>query len=74
VSARHSVKFDRASSSQQVAALLKETEVAVNHFIGPGKRANTLKFLTLSRDQLELWAVRGRNLANYTARKAQLDL
>jgi len=51
-----------------------EVEVAVNQFVEPGKRADTFKLLPLSRDHLELCASRGRNLAAYTARKAQLDL
>jgi hypothetical protein len=78
VSARHSLyrraSNDFPSGTEIIAALLKEAEVAVNRFVEPGKRANTLKLLPLSRDQLELWAVRGRNLANYTARKAALGL
>jgi hypothetical protein len=47
VSARHSLYRrsgnDFPSGSEQVAALLKEAEVAVNEFVQPGKRADTLK-------------------------------
>ena len=62
------------SRSEQVAALLKEAAVAVNAFVEPGKRADTLKRLPLDRQLLELYAARGRNIANYRARKAQLGL
>jgi len=62
------------SGSQVVAELLKEAAVAINQFVEPGKRADTLKLLPLSRDQLELWAVRGRNIAAYTAVKARYGL
>jgi hypothetical protein len=62
------------SRSEQVAALLKEAEVAVNHFVEPGNRADTLKLLRLDRNLLEIYAVRGRNMTSYMQRKAELGL
>jgi hypothetical protein len=54
--------------------LLKEAAVAINQFVEPGKRVDTLKLLPLSRDQLAIWAVRGRNIAAYTSAKAKYCL
>jgi hypothetical protein len=53
VSARHSLyrraSNDFPSGSEQVAALLKEAEIAVNTIVEPGKRAQTMKLLRLDR-------------------------
>ena len=62
------------SRSEQVAALLKEAEVAVNHFVEPGMRAGTLKLLPLDRNLLEIYAVRGRSTTACAKRKAELGL
>lgn len=45
-----------------------------DHLYRAGQAADTLKRLPLKRQLLELYAARGRNLANYRARKAQLGL
>jgi hypothetical protein len=62
------------SGSQVVAELLKKAEVAINQLVEPGKRTETMKLLRLDRHLLELYAARGRNIANYRARKAQMGL
>jgi hypothetical protein len=71
------VRFNRETNSfprgsEIVDAPLKEAEVAVNHFVEPGKRADTLKLLRLDRNLLEIYAVRGRSMMAYTKRKASL--
>jgi hypothetical protein len=58
---------DYPPGSQIVDTLLKEAEVAVNHFVEPGKHADTLKLLRLDRKLLEIYAVRGRNMTAYAA-------
>jgi hypothetical protein len=62
---------DFPRGSEIVDALPKEAEVPINQFVEPGKRADTLKLLPLSRDQLEIWAIRGRNIAAYNAARAR---
>jgi hypothetical protein len=46
----------------------------VNHIVEPGKRADTLRLIRLDRNLLEVFAVRGRAMSVYTARKAALGL
>jgi hypothetical protein len=65
---------DYPPGSQIVEALLKEGEVVVSTFVEPGERTKTLKLLRLDRHLLELYAVRGRNIAGYTAAKARYGL
>ena len=50
------------------------SEVAVNHFVEPGKRADTLKLLPIDRNLLEIYAVRGRSTTACAKRKAELGL
>jgi hypothetical protein len=65
--------LSRAAPSK-VAALLKKAEVAVNHIVETGKRADTLRLIRLDRNLLEVVAVRGRAMSAYTTRKAALGL
>jgi hypothetical protein len=61
-------------SEEIVENLAREAEVAVNHFVEPGKRADTLRLLRLDRNLLEIYAARGRAMSAYTKRKAELGL
>jgi hypothetical protein len=62
------------SSSQIVAKLLGRGRGCGQSVRRTRQTADTFKPLPLSREHLELCASRGRNLAAYTARKAQLGL
>jgi len=77
-SMRHS-GYQRAMGSYPsgtaiVDALIAEAEPAINAATWIGDRQKTLQLLRLDRQMLELWAARGRNVAAYAARKAQLGL
>jgi hypothetical protein len=54
--------------------LLKDAEPAVLAFTTPDKLEATNNQLRLDRGLLELFAVRGRNMTAYAARKTQLGL
>ena len=45
--------------SEIVDTLAREAEVAVNHIVEPGKRADTPRLIRLDRNLLEVFAVRG---------------
>ena len=64
--ARHPLRASRGPA--------EGSEVAANHFVEPGNRADTLKLLWLDRNLLEIYTVRGRNMTAYTKRKAELGL
>jgi hypothetical protein len=77
-SIRHSVyrreTGNYSTGNQVLEALLKEAEPAVAAITKPGEQTKFMSLLRLDRDLLELLAVRGRNIAAYAARKAQLGL
>jgi hypothetical protein len=61
--------------TEQLAALVKDAEPAVRLFApDAASAAKALKLLRADRDLLELFAVRGRNMTRYAARKVELKL
>ena len=60
--------------TQIVEAMLKDAEIAVRALAEPSKRTETLKMLRLDRTLLEHYAVRGKAMMAYAARKAALGV